>query len=75
MSKRKKTKNREYSYVKTFMRFALIFLLFLVDLALILIGSYYLNQYTVYLYAIFELLSIIVMIPLIASDRNAAYKL
>lgn len=75
MSKLVKKKNREYSYVKTFMRFALIFLLFLVDLLLILIGSYFLNRYIVYLYAVFELLSIIVMIPLIASDRNAAYKL
>lgn len=68
-------KNREYSYTKTFLRFALIFLLFLIDLALILVGSYFLNHYTVYLYAIFELLSILVMIPLISSDRNAAYKL
>lgn len=75
MSKLVKKKNREYSYVKTFMRFALIFLLFLVDLLLILVGSYFLNRYIVYLYAVFELLSIIVMIPLIASDRNAAYKL
>ena len=75
MNKRMNKKQREYSYVKTFMRFLLIFLLFLVDLAIILVGSYVLNQYTVYLYALVELLSIIVMIPLIASDRNAAYKL
>ncbi len=75
MSKRKTKKQREYSYTKTFMRFALIFLLFIVDLLIILVGSYVLNQYTVYLYAFIELLSIIVMIPLIASDRNAAYKL
>ncbi|MBQ7766053.1 MAG: cardiolipin synthase [Lachnospiraceae bacterium] len=75
MSRPKKKKQREYSYVKTFMRFLLIFLLFLVDLAIILVGSYVLNQYTVYLYAFIELLSIIVMIPLISSDRNAAYKL
>ena len=75
MNRREKRKQREYSYVKTFMRFSLIFLLFLVDLAIILVGSYVLNQYTVYLYAFIELLSIIVMIPLISSDRNAAYKL
>ena len=75
MNKRMNKKQREYSYIKTFMRFLLIFLLFLVDLAIILVGSYVLNQYTVYLYALVELLSIIVMIPLIASDRNAAYKL
>lgn len=75
MSRREKKKHREYSYIKTFLRFSLIFLLFLVDLTFIFIGSYYLNHYSVYLYAIFEFLSIIVMIPLIASERNAAYKL
>ncbi len=75
MSKREKKKHHEHSYTKTFMRFALIFLLFLLDLAFIFIVSYFLNQYTVYLYAFFEVLSILVMIPLIASERNAAYKL
>lgn len=75
MDRREKRKQREYSYVKTFLRFLVIFMLFLVDLAIILVVSYFLNRYTVYLYALFELLSIIVMIPLIASDRNAAYKL
>ena len=75
MSRQKNKKQREYSYMKTFLRFLLIFILFLVDLMIILVCSYVLNQYTVYLYALIELLSIIVMIPLIASDRNAAYKL
>lgn len=75
MNIRKKNGVKEYNYAKTFLRFLLIFLLFLTDLAIILVVSYFLNRYTVYLYAVFELLSIIVMIPLIASDRNAAYKL
>ena len=75
MNRREKKKQREYSYAKTFLRFLVIFMLFWVDLAIILVVSYFLNRYTVYLYALFEFLSIIVMIPLIASDRNAAYKL
>lgn len=75
MSILKDKKNREYSYVKTFLRFALIFLLFLVDLVLILSSSLILNRYSIYFYIVFEVLSIIVMIPLITSDRNAAYKL
>lgn len=75
MSKSAKRKNREYSYVKTFLRFSVIAFLFFVDLILIFTASYILNQYVVYLYIILEFLSIIVMIPLIASDRNAAYKL
>lgn len=75
MSKRKKKKDREYSYVKTFLRFCLIAFLVFLDIAVIILAAYLLNRYTVFLYVTFELLSIIVMIPLIAGERNAAYKL
>ena len=75
MGKSVKRKHREYSYVKSFLRFSVIAFLFLVDLILIFAASYILNQYVVYLYIIVEFLSIIVMIPLITSDRNAAFKL
>lgn len=75
MSKFAKKSNREYSYVKTFLRFCLILFLVFIDFVLIMGAAYLLNRYTVYLYLLFEILSIIVMIPLIAGDRNAAYKL
>lgn len=75
MSKSVKRKRRGYSYFKTFLRFSVIAFLFLVDLVLIFAASYILNQYVVYLYIIVEFLSIIVMIPLITGDRNAAFKL
>lgn len=75
MSKRLSKKDREYSHIKTFLRFFVIALLFLVDLALIFVASYFLNRFTVILYFLIEILSVVVMIPLISSDRNSAYKI
>lgn len=63
------------SYTKSIIRYSCIILLLLVDLILICLAAYYLNQFAVVVYVIFVLLSFFIAIPLIAQERNAAYKL
>lgn len=70
-----KGKGRVTNYLSGFLRAALVAVLVLVQFGLVTALAVWLRGYTVYLYTILELLSIIVMIGLINDSRSPSYKL
>ena len=70
-----KEKRTVRSYTKSIIRYGIIAVLLVLDFVLICLAAYYLNRFALVVYIIFELLSFFIAIPLIAQERNAAYKL
>ncbi len=66
---------RARSYTKTIIRYSIIASLLLIELILIFFAAYYLNRFAVVVYLVFDILSFLIAIPLVAQERNAAYKL
>jgi len=62
-------------YLSGFLRAALVGVLVLVQFAMVIYLSMLLREYTIYLYAIIQGLSIIVIIFLINDNRNSSYKI
>jgi Phosphatidylserine/phosphatidylglycerophosphate/cardiolipin synthases and related enzymes len=61
-------------YLSGFFRATLVGLLVLSQFVLIIYLSYLLQGYTIYIYSVIQILSIIVVIGLINDNRNASYK-
>ncbi len=66
---------RVRSHTKSIVRFSAIALLLLIQIALMCVAIYYLNRYAVLFYVIFDVFSFLIAVPLVAQERNAAYKL
>lgn len=62
-------------YGKSFVRYLVIVLLILLQVFCIFGMGYFLRHYAVYVYIGIEVLSLLILVPLLADDRNAAYKL
>lgn len=71
----KREKRRARSYTKSIIRYSVIAALLLIEFCLICLAAYFLNQMAVVVYVVFDLLSFLIAIPLVAQERNAAYKL
>lgn len=74
-SRVKKVGRKAHSYLKSFLRYSIIALLLLIEIAMIVVGAYYLNQYALFVYVFINVLSMIIMFPLISQERDAAYKI
>lgn len=72
---RVREKGKVRSYSKSIIRYSIILLLLFLNFILILLAAFYLNRLAVVVYIIFDLLSFFIAIPLVAQERNAAYKL
>lgn len=68
-----RTKTR--SYTKSIVRYGIIALMLCINLLLIFLTAFYLNRFAVVIYILFDLLSFFIAIPLVAQERNAAYKM
>ncbi len=66
---------RVRSHTKSIVRFAAIALLLLTQIVLMCVAIYYLNRYAVLFYVVFDVFSFLIAVPLVAQERNAAYKL
>lgn len=70
-----KGKGRIKNYVSGFLRAALVAMLVLIQMGLIFALSLWLSGYTVYIYNIIEVLSIIIIVGLINDSKSPSYKL
>ena len=62
-------------YGKSFVRYLVILLLILLQVFCIFGLAYFLRHYAIYVYLAIEVLSLLILVPLLADSRNAAYKL
>ncbi|NLC18677.1 MAG: cardiolipin synthase [Clostridiales bacterium] len=62
-------------YLSGFLRAALVGVLVLAQFALVILLSIILREYTIYLYTIIQVLSILILIILINDNRNSSYKI
>lgn len=62
-------------YLSGFLRAALVGVLVLVQFALVIFLSVFLREYTVYLYTVIQVLSILILIFLINDNRSSSYKI
>lgn len=75
MGNENKEKGRIKSYLSGFLRVALVASLVLIQFVLIVSLSIWLTEYTVYIYSIIEVLSIIIIIGLVNDYRSSSYKI
>lgn len=73
MSFRKKYAKR--SYLRSLLRYLAILFLVLLQLAMIVVTVLLFNKYLAYAYIVIELLSVIIMFPLISQQRNSSNKI
>ncbi len=73
--KRIKKPRKKRNYLKTMIRCLIIFILILIQIAVILALAYYLNRFAIYVYIVIGVLSVIILLSLISQERNAAYKI
>lgn len=62
-------------YGKSLVRYLVIIMLLLVQITCIFGLAYFLRHYAIYVYLAIEVLSLFILVPLLADERNAAYKL
>ena len=62
-------------YGKSLIRYLVIVLLLMVQIICIFGLAYFLRHYAIYVYLAIEILSLLILVPLVADERNAAYKL
>jgi cardiolipin synthase len=63
------------SYLSGFLRATIVGLLVLAQFGSIIYLSYFLQGFTIYLYTVIQVLSIIIVIGLVNDNRNASYKI
>ena len=72
---REEVTGRIQGYLSGFLRATIVGLLVVIQFGLIIYSSYMLRGYTVYIYTIIQILSIVIIIALVNDNRNASYKI
>ncbi|WP_294468539.1 cardiolipin synthase [uncultured Anaerofustis sp.] len=68
-------KNKENDRLGTIIRILFIAFLFLIQIAFMILLTYFLKNHAVIVYTFIEVLSVIVLMHLMAEERNSAYKM
>ncbi len=68
-------KEKHLGRVHTFLRIFFIILLFIIQIFCMFIFTYLLKKHAIFAYVIIEIFSILVLIHLMADERNSAYKM